>query len=188
MLKCSSDFAMVAKMGPVVKVVKKAVFRQALRCKMNSLKFARLKPNYYQGISFNESYGKIPHNKAMAMGVRVTCGCYAIVLLPLDCALYIFCDLWFLLHPPSLPPPPHLKIFIPWYHFILMKNKVWWDSCSRLLCWLIPTLVQGSKLGWKSFGRIRVQDCYADWFQPWFRAQNWAEKVSHHFLSCPIHA
>ena len=56
MLKCSSDFSMVAKMGPNVEVVKKADLRQALRCKMNSLKFARLKPNYYQGmVKCNES-------------------------------------------------------------------------------------------------------------------------------------
>ena len=42
------DFAMAAKM-PNVPNCKKADLRQALRCKLNSLRFNRNKPAYHQG-------------------------------------------------------------------------------------------------------------------------------------------
>ena len=48
----STDFAMVAKMPANVQNVKKAVIRQALRCKLNSLKFSKSKPDYYRGKHF----------------------------------------------------------------------------------------------------------------------------------------
>ena len=47
-LCCFSEFAMVAKLGKVQNV-KKSELRQALRCKMNSMKFQSSKPAYYQG-------------------------------------------------------------------------------------------------------------------------------------------
>jgi hypothetical protein len=43
-----ADFAMVAKLQNVPNV-KKAEIRQALRCKLNSLRFSKTKPGYYKG-------------------------------------------------------------------------------------------------------------------------------------------
>jgi len=42
------DFAMVAKLGEV-KPVNKSELRQALRCKVNSIKFNSSKPGYFVG-------------------------------------------------------------------------------------------------------------------------------------------
>jgi len=43
-----TDFAMVAKLGEV-KPVNKSELRQALRCKVNSIKFNSSKPGYFVG-------------------------------------------------------------------------------------------------------------------------------------------
>ncbi|XP_015750398.1 PREDICTED: uncharacterized protein LOC107330276 isoform X2 [Acropora digitifera] len=48
------EFAMVAKLGKVQNV-KKSELRQALRCKMNSMKFQSSKPAYYQEYRKNYS-------------------------------------------------------------------------------------------------------------------------------------
>jgi len=64
----SSDFAMVAKLGDV-KHTKKADLRQALRCKLNSMKFQSSKPGYYQGENFSTA-GAYKHHIVVYMDVE----------------------------------------------------------------------------------------------------------------------
>ena len=52
-----ADFAMVARLGEV-KNARKADLRQALRCKLNSMKFQCSKPEYFQGKNFDMYLGK----------------------------------------------------------------------------------------------------------------------------------
>ncbi len=56
-----ADFAMVAKV-PNVPNVKKADIRQALRCKLNSLRFSKTKPGYYKGKSYVHNIEKAYHS------------------------------------------------------------------------------------------------------------------------------